>query len=640
MLDPITWRWSKFEGAIGLGLVLLTMALALALGQDANWDLRNYHFYNAYGLLNSRFGIDVEPAGVQTYFTPALDLPFYVAVKVLKIRPLLISLCLAAFQGLNLWMIYRLVRLAVPLGPALGTVAGLAAAVTGAFGAAFYSEIGATWGDNMLSVIVLAALTVLIAGVGDDRVPSPWAVRVSGLLVGLATGAKLVAGMYAVGLLAAAIVVGGRSSSRITRAVNFSLFAGAGYLAIAGPWMWVMYRHFGSPFFPFFDADWRSPYAPVSAILAAHYKPHTAAETLFYPFFFLRPQTLTGELPFNDGRLALAYVSIVILAAAATVRKWRNFPLFESAADARILMTALFACIAYFSWLNGSPVYRYAMSLELLAPVLSLAAVAYWLRSPVVALGVTVPVCLLLVGTTHPPDEPRVSWGPTYFGVDEQALARYHDATIILSTMPTAYLVPFFPASASFVQLASNWPEMRTKVETRIRQAAGSGRLYVLDLPQEREEHQREVLASLGAALDPTKCQWTASSFEQFRVCDAIDRQAERPVEAASGAAPRTFEGVQDIVDCTRIVGWAWDQAHPDTTVAVDIYDGTRLIDRVPAADFRPDLQAAGKGNGRHAVIVPLPTELRDGQPHEVSLRFAGTSTALASGPKAITCAR
>jgi hypothetical protein len=87
-------------------------------------------------------------------------------------------------------------------------------------------------------------------------------------------------------------------------------------------------------------------------------------------------------------------------------------------------------------------------------------------------------------------------------------------------------------------------------------------------------------------------------------------------------------------------VGWAWDQAHPDTTVAVDIYDGTRLIDRVPAADFRPDLQTAGKGNGRHAVIVPLPTELRDGQPHEVSLRFAGTSTALASGPKAITCAR
>jgi hypothetical protein len=636
----MTWRWWKFEGAIGLGLVGLTMALALALGQDANWDLRNYHFYNPYGLLNARFGIDVEPAGVQTYFTPALDLPFYLAVKVLKIRPLVISLCLAAFQGLNLWLIYRFVQLAVPLGPTLSPVAGLAAAVTGAFGAAFYSEIGATWGDNMLSVIVLAALAVLIAGVGDDRVRSLRAVRASGLLIGLATGAKLVAGIYALGLFAASIAVGRGSSSRIVRAVNFSLCAGAGYLAIAGPWMWVMYRHFGSPFFPFFNADWRSPFAPVTAILSAHYKPHTAAETLFYPFFLLRPQTLSGELPFNDARLAVAYVSLAILVVAAIARRWRKVPLLGCDADGRTLMIALFACVAYVAWLNGTPVYRYAMALELLAPVLSLAALSYWLRSPVAALGVTVPVCLLLVGTTHPPDEPRVSWGPTYFGVDERMLARYHDATIVLSNMPTAYLAPFFPPSASFVQLSSNWPEMREKVEARIRQAARSGRLYVLELPQEREEHQREVLTSLGTALDPTKCQWMASSFEQFRVCEAIDREAERPSGAATGAAPPTFEGVQDIVDCTRIVGWAWDQAHPETTVAVDIYDGTRLIDRVPAADFRPDLQAAGKGNGRHAVILRLPAELRDGQPHEIGLRFAGTSTPLASGPKAITCAK
>jgi hypothetical protein len=637
----MTWRWWKSEGAIGLGLVGLTMALALALGQDANWDLRNYHFYNPYGLLHSRFGIDVEPAGVQTYFTPALDLPFYVGVKVLQMRPVVISLWLAAFQGLNLWFVYRLVRLAVPVGPSLGVVAGLAAAVTGAFGAAFYSEIGATYGDSMLSVMVLAALIVLLAGVGDDRVPSIRAVRASGLLVGLATGAKLVAGMYAVALLAAAVAAGGRSSSRVVRAINFLLCAGAGYLAIAGPWMWVMYRHFGSPFFPFFDASWRSPYAPVTAILSAHYKPHNLTETLFYPFFLLRPQNLSGELLFNDARLAVAYVSVLLLAAAVIVRRWKKISLFEDVADVRTSMIALFACVAYVGWLKGSPVYRYAMSLELLAPVLSLAAVNYWLRSPVKALGVTVPVCLLLVGTTHPPDEPRASWGPTYFGIDERALVRYHDATIILTNMPTAYLVPFFPASASFVQLSSNWPEMRAQAEARIRQAAGTGRVYVLDLPQEREDHHREVLASLGAALDPTKCQWMASNFEQFRVCDAINLRTERPPDAAAaGPAPPTFEGVQDIVDCARIVGWAWDPAHPDTTLAVDIYDGTRLIDRVPAADFRPDLQAAGKGNGRHAVILPLPDELRDGRPHEVGLRFGGTSTPLASGPKAITCAK
>src|SRR4030095_718030 len=34
-------------------------ALAIALGQDANWDLRNYHWYNPYALLTGRFRFDL-----------------------------------------------------------------------------------------------------------------------------------------------------------------------------------------------------------------------------------------------------------------------------------------------------------------------------------------------------------------------------------------------------------------------------------------------------------------------------------------------------------------------------------------------------------------------------------------------------
>ena len=30
--------------------------IALALGQDANWDLRNYHWYNPYAFLNGKIG--------------------------------------------------------------------------------------------------------------------------------------------------------------------------------------------------------------------------------------------------------------------------------------------------------------------------------------------------------------------------------------------------------------------------------------------------------------------------------------------------------------------------------------------------------------------------------------------------------
>jgi hypothetical protein len=37
-------------------------ALALALGQDGNWDLRNYHWYNAYAFITNRLMFDVGAA--------------------------------------------------------------------------------------------------------------------------------------------------------------------------------------------------------------------------------------------------------------------------------------------------------------------------------------------------------------------------------------------------------------------------------------------------------------------------------------------------------------------------------------------------------------------------------------------------
>jgi hypothetical protein len=49
--------------AVPLGLVLLN----LAMGQDANWDLRNYHWYNAYSFLNGRFFFDVVPAQTPSF---------------------------------------------------------------------------------------------------------------------------------------------------------------------------------------------------------------------------------------------------------------------------------------------------------------------------------------------------------------------------------------------------------------------------------------------------------------------------------------------------------------------------------------------------------------------------------------------
>jgi hypothetical protein len=102
--------------------------------------------------------------------------------------------------------------------------------------------------------------------------------------------------------------------------------------------------------------------------------------------------------------------------------------------------------------------------------------------------------------------------------------------------------------------------------------------------------------------------------------------------------APATFQGFHDVADCQAIAGWAWDSNQPNTSISVDIYDGTTLIATVPANIFRQDLANAGIGNGVHGFAFATPASLKDGQSHSIRVKFSGTSTDLQSTPKTINC--
>ena len=68
------------EVAIAVALMTLGGCISLALGQDANWDLKNYHIYIPYAFMHGRLGLDVAPAQMaqmQTYLNPLLDIPYF-----------------------------------------------------------------------------------------------------------------------------------------------------------------------------------------------------------------------------------------------------------------------------------------------------------------------------------------------------------------------------------------------------------------------------------------------------------------------------------------------------------------------------------------------------------------------------------
>jgi len=98
------------------------------------------------------------------------------------------------------------------------------------------------------------------------------------------------------------------------------------------------------------------------------------------------------------------------------------------------------------------------------------------------------------------------------------------------------------------------------------------------------------------------------------------------------------YEGYLDNVGCSTLDGWSWDNTQPNTSVSVDVYDGTnKILFAVPADQLRPDL-VGRYGNGRHGFSIPTPQSLRDGQQHNVWVKIAGPDHNLSFSPKPLTC--
>ena len=99
---------------------------------------------------------------------------------------------------------------------------------------------------------------------------------------------------------------------------------------------------------------------------------------------------------------------------------------------------------------------------------------------------------------------------------------------------------------------------------------------------------------------------------------------------------PQRFWGSIDGIDCENIVGWAWDGGNPDVRAVVEFYDGTAVIGTVTADLFRDDL--AKITDGKHSFTFPIPAALKDGKPHQIQGKIAGTDFTFPPSPRTLMC--
>src|SRR5262245_12081514 len=85
-------------------------------------------------------------------------------------------------------------------------------------------------------------------------------------------------------------------------------------------------------------------------------------------------------------------------------------------------------------------------------------------------------------------------------------------------------------------------------------------------------------------------------------------RSSRADAESAVVAPPAAIRGCLDVCTGDIISGWAWDSAHPQMRLAVDILVDGNTVARVTAQQYREDLKESGIGDGRHAFeYLPSP---------------------------------
>jgi hypothetical protein len=491
-----------------LGIVMLGWAvMVVARGKDCSWDFRNYHWYIPYAFLHARMGFDVAVAHQATYYNPLLDTPFYLLATHLKAW--LALGILGAVQGASVIPLYILCRTTFCIEPAR-LIASILALICMAGSLNLYLA-GATYYDNVMSLLVLSGLALIVARRDDLRDGhlgrGAWISATAGILVGSAVGLKLPEAIFAFGFAAALAVLPGDWRHRGSRLAAGALGGFIGFAIFAGFWMAAMARLTGNPVFPYFNEVFHSPLALAAPYRDLRFIPHSLAHQILFPLLFSLDWRVADDLPFRDIRVGLAYVLFI-----ATIPLWlaaRRRGNKIVAQDAAAALFA-FAAVSYVAWLRMFAIYRYILVLEMLAPIMIAASVGLWPLSVRTRLVTT---ALLLLWAQASMKALLPGRAPATDPYVQAAIPPipHPDSTMILMTgeAPLGYLVPSLPAQIPVLRI-DGWliqPQdgSRLTSETRKRVAAFRGDLFVIADAGELAR-SRDAVAVYGLAIGEAKC--------------------------------------------------------------------------------------------------------------------------------------
>lgn len=491
------------SGTIGADVVLLVALIAAAgagsllLGQDANWDLQNYHYYNPWAWWHHRiFTRDLAAAQIQTFHNPVLDLPFYGMVTA-EWAPRIIAVVLAIPAAIAAFFLCKLLLLMFgDLPRAQRMVAVASSLAIGVTSAMAIGALGNTMNEWSLTALLMLALWLIARELKRaEGGPIPMStLLIAGVIVGLASGAKLTAATFAVGLCGALLARGPYTwpafRARFAQASWFAVGVIVGTAIALGPWAYALWIHFDNPVFPYGNQWIRSPWWESRPIPMRSYGPRSLAEWWMFPFQLLNPPVFfVAEVPYRDARFPLTWALTLLAAVVWIARRLRRKTVqsVASGVDAVWRFVVLFVIISFVLWTAQHSIYRYLLTLDLLTGALIVGLLRKLCR-PRFAVAAAALTAVMLIATTRFANWGRIDFGDQWFEVKVPMPLVQPNALVLITTgEAVSYFIPLLPASSRYLG-ASNTivdPSHHTKLADTVRTIVRDhpGPLYQLTYP-------------------------------------------------------------------------------------------------------------------------------------------------------------
>lgn len=342
--------------------------VSIRLGADVSWDTQNYHLYNPFAFLTNRYNLDIMAAGIQTFYSPFPDIPFYLLIKYFNNYPLFVAFIQGSLGGILIFFVYKIATLLFENFRS-NWIYILCSIILAASGTMFNFELGSGMTTIQSSIFVLASLYILLKNLFSIK-QNYRLTLLSGVLSGIALAEKWTSIIFILSILISICILYKNIKNPFKNLFIYSITTILVFMSLTIYWSAFVFKYTGNPIFPYYNNIFKSDMTEFITYIDQRFLNVPILQKIFFPFIPLKgDRAINFEGKIIDFRYLAAFLSLFFIVIVYYAESLRNIvkSIITKEIYNRHTFLFIFMIFSYFFWCLMYFILRYMIPFEVLS---------------------------------------------------------------------------------------------------------------------------------------------------------------------------------------------------------------------------------------------------------------------------------